>query len=64
MKAEKRLDVGITLVNDIIRLVRDRFKMGEQYLNLLDVQGKLLNAIIDKTTCSYPDIDGNYLYNT
>jgi HKD family nuclease len=56
LKAEKRLDVGITLVNDIIRLVRDRFKLGEQDLNLLDVQGKLLTAIIDKTTCSHPDI--------
>mgnify|MGYP001197141308 CR=1 FL=1 len=56
LKAEKRLDVGITLVNDIIRLVRDRFKLGEQDLNLLDVQGKLLTAIIDKTTCSYPDV--------
>lgn len=53
-------DPGVSLVNSIIRgLVRD-FNLSDFSSNLLEAKASILEAVVDKSTCDYPDI-GTYL---
>lgn len=56
LKKDESVKIGIDLVNDIIRLIRDKLNLEDIEGNLLEAKGRFLTAVIDETSCSYPDI--------
>lgn len=57
---DNSVDMSIKLVNAIIHMIVREFNDREFENNLIDTGNSILTAIINKTTCEYPDIE-NYI---
>jgi len=50
------VDPGVMLVNYIIKSIARDFHLSDFNDDLLETQASLLTAVVDKTSCDYPDI--------
>ena len=53
---EDMVDKSIALVNELIRMIGQRFTPEQFTGDLIAARASLLTAIVDKTNCDYPDI--------
>lgn len=53
---DQGVEKSINLVNGIITKIADELNLNDFKGNLIDAQSSILTAVIDKTTCEYPDI--------
>jgi len=47
---------SINLINGIIKKIAKELELNDFQNNLIDIQSSILTAVIDKTTCDYPDV--------
>lgn len=54
-------DVGkyTDFINSVIRTLGKEFKIENTEFSLIDAQKSILTAIVDRTNCQYPDIEGH-----